>query len=318
MKRVLIAFIIVFFFANSHVTVFAHLGGGPPFLKVNGKDADTNPLNQGASTFTIPWDLPPETYLVNIPVNFIVDVAELMKATTVPAELAKDIRFRWSIATGDNFENKQNESSTVNSLSKTFNKSGSYLVIIEAKLPKDSDFILIDTVQINIVPEQSYQLPYASVFLGTQYDDLKKNVFLLSDGGSDASTKIEKYLWDFGDGKLLEGISVQRRFEKAETLGVEQIFHRVIDANGFIADIGFIAENKNDKLQFSPFISEKNLLVTVGTYEQAAERAGKTESKLSMPQFVGVAFGVIFVLGAIMWFVIKYTKIGGRKHTHKS
>lgn len=318
MKRILIVFIIIFFFVNAPITAFAHLGGGPPFLKVNGKDADTNPLNQGASTFTIPWDLPPENYLLSMPVTFVIDVAELMKATTVPADLAKDIRFRWSIGTGDNFENKQNESSTINSLTKTFNKPGSYLVIIEAKLPKDSDFILIDTVQVNIVPEQSYQLPYASVFLGTQFDDVKKNVFLLSDSGSDASTTIEKYLWDFGEGKLEEGISVQRRFEKAETLGIEQIFHRVIDANGFIADIGFIAENRNDKIQFAPFNNEKNLLVTVGTYEEAAERAGKTESKLSMPQFIGVAFGVIFALGAIMWLVIKYTKIGGRKKTHKS
>lgn len=283
----------------------AHLGGGPPFLKINGKDAQTNSLNQGASVMTIPWDNPPETYHINQPITFEIDVSELMKATTVPPEYANDIKIRWSVATGDNFEIKGESYDEGSRITKTIADGGSYLIIIEAKLPADSDFILINTVQINVLPSTEYELPFASVFIGTQFDDVKKNVLLVSDASTDPSANVKKQLWDFGDGILQEGESITRKFEDVETMGTEQVFHRVVDEQGFIADVGFMAENQNGKLQFLPFDNEKNLSVTVGTYQDAAVRAGRAQNKLSVPAFLGVGSGIIVLIGIGWWLFLK-------------
>jgi hypothetical protein len=283
----------------------AHLGGGPPFLKINDKNVTTNPYNQGASVFTIPWDVSPENYLVNKPITFAIDVEELLKATTAPSEVANEIKIRWSVAHGDNFTSKESTYDEGNAITKTFTSAGSYLIIVEAKLPAGADFAIIDTVQVNILPHEVYKLPVASVYVGTQLEDLKKDVLLVSNSSPYTSGSIQKYLWDFGEGNMQEGRSITRWFEKADTIGVEQVFHRVIDENGFVADIAFVAENKSDKLQFTSFNGKKNALLTIGTYEQAAHRAGKTDNKLTMLQFIVVGFGTLVVLGGILWVFIQ-------------
>lgn len=288
--------------------VHAHLGGGPPFLRIDGKFANTNTLNQGASVMQIGWDVPPERYLVNTPVNFEVDLPVLMAATTVPQEYVKDIKVRWSFATGDNFEKKDTAYEEGAKITKTFSKPGSYLVIIEAKLPADSDYIVVDTVQVDILPDKNYQLPSPYVYIGTQFDDPKKHVLMVSDSSADSSTSLKAFLWDMGDGNMQNGKSMNRRLEKAEATGVQPIFHRIVDANGFVADIGFVAESMDDKLRFIPFNSNSKLAVTVGTYQEASKRAGTGVNKLSVPAFIGVSLGVILAIGAGWWFALRNRK----------
>src|SRR3954467_836058 len=98
LKVIITSFALVLFFFLP-VTASAHLGNGPPFMKVNGKYSQTNPYNQGSSTLTMSWDSAPETYLVNKPITFAIDVPVLMTATTVPVSFAKNIQVRWSVAT---------------------------------------------------------------------------------------------------------------------------------------------------------------------------------------------------------------------------
>lgn len=320
-------FVLVFLFVvplNTH----AHLGGGPPFLKVNGKDAQTNPYNQGTtSAFTISWDTPPDVYLVNKPITFEINVLELMKATTISPDQANLIKIRWSVATGDDFETKDGKYVEGSKITKTFSKPGSYLVVIEAKLPNDSEYILINTVQIDVKPSVDYQLPFVTTYIGTQNDDPNKNVLLVSDATTDPTVKIKKYIWDFGDGKPRFESSVNRRFERVASVGVETVFHRVIDENGFVSDVGFYSQKVGNSIRFVPFTGNQNTPFVVGTYEEAQEKA-KMPGKitLSMPAFIGLTFAVLFIVGGGWWLYLKkqssptrnvsHSDAGGRSKKH--
>jgi hypothetical protein len=172
-------------------------------------------------------------------------------------------------------------------------------------LPADSEYILIDTVQVDILPSENYSLPFAYIYIGTQNDDPKKNVLFISDSTFDKSTRGKKYLWDFGDNALHEGRTINRKLEKVDNVGVESIFHRVVDQNGFIADAGFVAEKSGEKLQFTSFSNAKISPISVGTYQQAAEKSGKAQNKLSIPQFLIAALAVFGVIGCIGWWLFK-------------
>jgi hypothetical protein len=305
MFKVSITTFLFFLFLLLPQNASAHLGGGPPFMKIDGKYSQTNPNNQGSSTMTMSWDTPPAAYLVNKPITFDLDVPVLLQATTVPPEYAKDIKIRWSIATGDNFEKKEDKYEYGTSYTRTFTKPGSYLVITEAKLPADSDYILLNTVQVDILPNSSYSLPVISITIGTHNDDPKQHVLLVSDSLVDPSTKIKKYLWDFSDDHLHEGTSIDQQFDRVDKMGVQTIFHRVVDENGFIADIGFQAEKINDKLHFESLTSGTKLPITIVPYDEASRRAGQTgPSKLS-PVFIALVVGALLLLGCAWWVVFK-------------
>ena len=126
MVKLSVTTLLLFLFFFLPATASAHLGNGPPFMQVNGKYSQTNPYNQGSSTITMSWDSAPETYVVNKPITFAVDIPVLMAATTVPLSYAKDIQIRWTVAIGDNFEKKETKFETGQSFTRTFTKPGSY------------------------------------------------------------------------------------------------------------------------------------------------------------------------------------------------
>lgn len=315
MFRSVLATLALFLFFFLPATASAHFGNGPPFMKINGTYSQTNPYNQGSATLIMSWDSAPATYLVNKPVTFEIDLPVLMAATTVPQAYMKDIKLRWSVATGDNFENKDTNYAEGATFTKTFTKPGSYLVIVEAKLPADTEYILINTVQTDILPTSSYKPPAPSAYVGTAFNDPGKNILLVSDSLTDPSTKVKKYMWDFGDGQLREGATIDRKFQRVNDMGTETIFHRVIDENGFMADLGFVASKVGDQLRFEPFASGKPLPVVVVTREEAAEKAGKPEGfKLSLGQFIASAVGVLFLAGLAWVWVLKKEKKTKKRH----
>jgi hypothetical protein len=303
LKVIITSFALVLFFFLP-VTASAHLGNGPPFMKVDGVYTQTNPYNQGSSTLTMSWDAAPKHYLINKPVTFLIDVPVLMSATTLPISFAKEIKIRWTVATGDNFEKKENTSASGNAYTRTFTKPGSYLIIVEAKLPADSDYILINTIQVDVLPNAAYHTPAPSAYVGTQNDDPGKNVLFVSDTLNDPSTKIKRYIWDFGENQLHDGPSIDRKLDRANSMGTETIFHRVIDGNGFVADVGFVADKVGDKLQFDPFAPGKPLPIVVVTREEAAKHENNAGGmKMNVPEFVGVVVGVL-VLAGMSWMLV--------------
>ncbi len=249
--------------------VQAHMGGGPPFLKINDTYAQTNPYYQGQLTLTIPQDNAPKSYLVGRPIQLAIDVNALTKQTTIPPEFARKLTFRWYVATGDNFDVVSKEYKYESAVTYTFPKPQSYLIIIEAKAPSDTDYITLDTVQLNVLPASSYKLPDVSVVVGTQHADPQKSVLLVSQTRFDQSVTSEKYLWDFNDGKLSHGLRVERTFDAINDYGIGMIYHRVIDDKGFIADIGFTAEKVQGRLAFAPFGNMTTIPLKVVSYDEA-------------------------------------------------
>lgn len=293
--RILFLFFVCFFFVVKPVD--AHIGGGPPILKIDGRDAATNPFfHQEVTTINLPQDIPPDTYLKNKPIQFVLDVESLVLQTTFPPDLANEISFRWSVATGENFDQVNKDYKYGANVTYTFTEAKSYLVIIEAKTPIDDDYIVIDSMQINVVPDVSYQLPTTSVSIGIQGTNSDRPVLLVSQASVDGTAKVRSSLWDFNEGKLVQGDHVERSFTVSNPYNTRIIYHRIVDSNGFIADVAFAAENYQDKIQFMPFGNLKYPPFQIETYSQAKSRIA---GGLQVPVVV-IIWGIVMAIGILI------------------
>lgn len=87
----------------------AHLGSGSTFLRVNENFAQNKFLYLGQITLSLPLDLATNPYLVNKPVTFSVDISSLGKQTFMPPGFFNNVQWRWSYATGYNFDQGNGE-----------------------------------------------------------------------------------------------------------------------------------------------------------------------------------------------------------------
>src|SRR5258706_9573209 len=146
----------------------AHTGGGPPFLEVNGKYALTNPFFSNDPNINIPQDVNPETspLYVNEPISFIIDTDKLL----VPPNIARASTFRWT------FDENTGEQQIGKDLTYTYHKAGSHLITLEVNAPGETEFLVIDTVQIDILPDKNYHLPKASMAVQTDKGSVAKPI----------------------------------------------------------------------------------------------------------------------------------------------
>ncbi len=239
MRKLCLALIFLFLFFLLPQSVSAH-GSGPPFLKINNKFAQSNPYYQGgAVALSVAQDLPPETYLVNSPIHFVIDKSQLLFSP----EIVNEVTFRWS------FQERDTAYKYGDTIDYTYAKMGSYLVRIEAKIPGES-YVLIDTVQINVLPNKTYTLPTSELTVGSNLKT-KEPLVVVSKGQADPSTKITASVWDVGEGtdKLKAGSTLC--FSVGSNYFTE-VYHRVTDSNGFYTDTGFSLTSIDDKLQVNP------------------------------------------------------------------
>lgn len=295
--------------------VFAHLGGGPPFLLVNGKFAQTNPYYQGQITLNIPLDLAEESVMVGKPITFAVDIPSIQKQTFMPPGFFSEVKFRWSYATGDNFGQSNGSYKYGNSATYVFSHSGSYLITLEGQGPTDQAFVIIDTAQVDVVDSPSYVLPQVSVFAGLPSVD-SKPVLFVANAKLDKSISSEHYLWDFNGGKLQSGKTAQHTFaEDLKTMGIGLVYLRVVDDKGFVKDIGFTIESNNGKpdvKQFGSVTSNSDIsLVKSGTYQEAqklTQQVKASVSKSAILPWYYVVPALALILG--IFIIIYFTKRG--------
>lgn len=289
--------------------VLAHLGGGPPFLRVDGIFAKTNPYYQGTVTLNIPLDMAQKPQLINVPVVFSVDIPSLQKQTFMPPDFFHNVKFRWSYASGDNFDQASGVYQYGNRTTYIFSHPQSYLVTLEAKSPMDQGFVVVDNVQVNVIPSVGYVLPHVALFIGTHNLNPLQPVRLVSQSIFDPTVTSAHYLWDFGEKKLEAGKSIDHTFQKdIATLGVSYIYHRVVDDNGLITDIGLQVENTNGKLNFHPFGNMSNIPVRYGTYQDAIVSEKNNTAKLrvkktSFPFAILVGFLIFIFLSFFLRFI---------------
>src|SRR5258708_5109216 len=199
-KIIAVIFVLAFVIFITPLSVNAHIGGGPPFLKVNGQFAQTNPYYQSSTTLTIPQDLTHDMYLINKPIIVRIDTDALTKQTILSPESAKKMTFRWSIAQGVNFEQSNKHYLYSDRVILSFPTTKSYLVILEGKLASDADYVVLDTVQIDVVPSLTYKRPQSALFVGTENLNPQKSVLIVSQDSVSSVGKTTTNLWDFNEG----------------------------------------------------------------------------------------------------------------------
>lgn len=242
---------------------FAHVGGGPPFLEINGGYAVTNPYYQGEAAFNVTQDIAPkEIYPVNQPIHFEVDTSKLL----IPPEVANNSLFRWSIEKTETFFEKPTEYKMAKSIDLTFDKNGSYLVILEAHAATEYEFTVIDTVQINASSNPSYTLPKPTILIGTKNMKVAAPITYVSKTIFDPSVKSATYMWDSGNNTLQKGQSITVDYSNSQPL--TYFYHRVRDDHGFVTDVGFDVYNTNGSLEFHPFGSMTSAPFTIKSPEE--------------------------------------------------
>ena len=286
----------------SPTKVSAHLGNGPPFLQVDNAYAQTNPYYEGPVTLNVPLDLVSNNFLPNQPINFRVVISRLQNQTFTPPGFFKNVTFRWSYDGGDNFDQSNGEYQYGNSAPYSFPHPQSYLIVLEAKSPLDQGFVVIDNVQINVVPSMGYKLPQPSLFIGTNALDPVKTVHLVSRPGLDPSVTSAHYLWDFGEGKLEGGKGIDHSFSgDIQKTGEGLIYNRVVDSNGLVADTGLQVENTKGKLNFHPFGNMTAVPVSYGTYAQSLASNKKNPALTSQKSS---SFPIYLPLSAVAFIVL--------------
>lgn len=305
MKRLFIfaLFISSFFLPHS---VLAHSGGGPPFLKINDKFAATNPYYQSTTLLNISQDIPPESYLVNKPITVAIDMDQLNKQTTIPTDLIDSMVFRWSLLEGDNFDKQVGSYTEGTDQTYTLKEPRSYLLKLEAKTSEDEDYVVLDTVQLNVLPTASYSLPKARVFIGVQDNDTQKPLLFVSQSTADKHSTIKTYLWSMGN-KIQKGKFIEQTFPSLSAYDTRMMYHRVIDSKGFNSDIGFAGEIAKGHMTFVPFTPMKSVAITQGSYAEAEKLAGNQAK--SMSGLWGIGFWFIGQIIILSFTAILLTKL---------
>lgn len=214
----------------SSLPAFAHLGGGSPFVLLNQEYAQANPLT-GLDP-SIALDSPPASYVVGQPIDFSVD-----RNVFGSPELA----FRWTWDKGAQPEIGDH-------LQHTYDHVGMHLLTLDIKNDPTSDFSLIDTINVPVVPTSDYKLPTTKVAIRNSKKNAKGFVATFEAvATADKSTKISKYQWKFGDGASAEGKIVTHQFD-GQQFRLFPYLH-VEDSNGVGADAAFEVDNGDKALQ---------------------------------------------------------------------
>lgn len=260
----------------------AHSGTGPPFLSINGKLANTNPYSSAMEDFG------PQNYLTGQPITFSLD----MKALNIPPSVAENSKFRWSFSNSNkNYEYGQE-------LSHTFTIPQTYFVTLDALPPETETYVPLDTIQINVLPNNNYHLPKDTI--SVRVDSIKSTspIQFLSNVTLDPSATSVSYFWDFGDGDSSREKNPTHIYQGTDFAYLVSL--KLTDSNKFVTYTGLIAGANNGKLYFEdPFTKNKKISV-----HDASQDTIPYVNKLLLP------FVIVLVVSIGIFVVV-------RKKTHK-
>ncbi len=274
----------------------AHVGGQPPFFKVNGVYSGLYPVQSTSlDNLPLPQDMAPANYLVGEKIDFEIDVSQL----PIPPEIIAKTKFVWDFG-----DNSKKEIGLKNS--HIYSRMGSFVLSIEAdtsnydaSLPSQS----IQTTMLNILPNANYHLPRSVILINDQivtdplnqpiYVDFKKKIrFTASRSISDVS--IASYLWDLGDGKSFTTQSIDYLYPKNEYPqgpGFVNVVLRIKNSDGFISDSFAQVEDQ--------ILSDKLGLIT------------PTPNPLTKSTFIGTSLNnklkiaTAITVSLVGWFILK-------------
>ena len=235
--------------------VCAHVGG-VPILKIDGKLTKAY-FNSSftSSVFDLPYniDKAPEHYIVKKPLDFEIDTTTL----PIPEDYIQDLDFIWDF--GDGTGEQKIKQGIKNS--HTYTKTGTYVVNVmldASSLDPNLGLQQGQTVLINILPSNDYQLPKAVVKVNGQEVpenstkslslDLNNRITFDALDSKQGSANIVEYRWDFGQGgKEGRNKITSYRFKLPQYFAT--VILRVKDENGYYSDFDVQLTNsgKNEK-----------------------------------------------------------------------
>ncbi len=207
--------------------------GGPPFIQINSVPNQQNPAGSGSVFFKVPNEIAAQTYMVNETLNFTIDTTLL----PVDPTQINEGDFLWDFANG--------KTATGFSASTSYNKSGSYIVVLNVKDANYQDPIELESMQVNIVPNKNSTPPVAIIKVnGKQVIDPFKEPVLVDKNSEvelsaeDSKGKVKNYKWDFGDGTpLMTEARVKHKFDFSQPYAYSFFpIVRVEDENGIYSD----------------------------------------------------------------------------------
>lgn len=279
-KKLLISLLFIVFVSLQATTVFAHLVGQPPFLKINGSYANLYPVPVSSFyDFNLPQDIGPSNYLINQTINLELDKIKL----PAPQDIVEKTKFTWDFGDGGQGTGLINNH--------RYTKIGSYIVDIYADDGTIPQSQLLEKVLINILPNQDYKLPQSKILLnGKETNDSLIDILQFSFknplqfDGSSSTGKISSYSWDFGDQKSASGVSVSHQYAKDLTQAF--VVLRIKDSNGFIAD-SFIEVQNSD-------LKGESVLFNLGKSGQLNKSDTPSQLKYSLI-VLGVLIGIFLI-----------------------
>ncbi len=239
MKQQLVRWIMLvsLFFCVGITAVSAHLSG-PPYVKVDGIYAQTNPI----LTYTQPQAIPmgsdlasASAYIVNQPIVFEIDEQFYPNPYAQGTEKVTP-RYRWNF--GD--ETQKAEGRVV---SHTYTKSGTYVIGLEVLYKgKVDEFTKVNDIQINVLPYVGYVIPTAKITVnGHEVFDPTKDIVdirgnrTVTFDASKSTGDIITYAWDFSDEQKGEGKLIKHPYKYSDYFPMFPVL-RVTDKNGISAD----------------------------------------------------------------------------------
>lgn len=291
-KQIFSAILWCVLFILSYKPAVAHVGGGPPFLMVNGVYAQTNPYYFNGQAITIPQDFTGKTYTVHTPITLFVDTKQLL----VPPDVANASTFRWTMAEGSK------EHSFGQKLVYSYNKPGSYIISLEVKAPGETNFLLIDTVQLDILPNATYKLPQVHIAVATDHRQGEKPMVFQSNFSVDPATKIASTTWGFGDGKTATQPTVLHTYTNLPEYATIPVVFRVQDTNHFSSYAGVILISNKGTLHFVDTVGKENPIPVQDTLPKIVPDTKMANKKtiLSLPLFLGGFFVGLSVIAGIL------------------
>ncbi len=243
-------FVAVFavFFITHPVTVSSH-GSGPPYVKINGTYVESHPvtLYNTPTEITVGGDLASSSaYLVGETLEFEIDerfFPNPYRVQTNPFAAPRpagdgDVKpeFRWDFTDGS-------EKVTGIKASHAFSEPKTYIVSIEVRFPgKTDEFTEVNSVQLDVVPDDEYERPIALINAnGQEIVNSARDIVEIRPGAKVSfeavplTGNIVSYEWDFGDQSSAEGQTASHRYGRDEYFPVFPLL-RVTDDKGIFYD----------------------------------------------------------------------------------
>lgn len=203
-------------------SAFAH-NNGIPTVKINNKPLLPQQAYQGYvdQKLLLPQDLAPERYLPNTLLEF-----EIIKENLpLPPETVDKIEFRW----GWDFEDEVYALGP--KATHSYKNIGSHYVTLEAKIPGNPDFVVYDSIQVDIVPNLNYQLPQAVITTPTEVQPNKEITFSAR-VTTDPSTAVDSYLWKVDQNTYSTNAEVKHIYKSDPIF--EYVYLQIKDKNNFM------------------------------------------------------------------------------------